>query len=100
MASVSQVCKNDVYKDVGGNHHFQFVFSSFVKVRLSCSVQSNSPLYLEELVSVSDVFTLETSVEGKINVVFAIMKTSRLVLFVELKLKDYILGIVSKSSKY
>ena len=96
MATVSQICKNDVYKDVGGKNHFQFVFSSFVKVRLSCSVQSNSPLYLDELVSVSDVFTLETSVEGKINVVFAIMKTSRLVLFVELKLKDYILGIFSK----
>ena len=79
MATVSQVCKNDVYKDVGGKNHFQYVFSSFVKVRLSCSVQIDSPLYLDKLVSVSDVFTLKTSIEGKISVVFAVMKTSRLV---------------------
>ena len=78
MATVSQVCKNDIYKDVGGKYHFQYVFSSFVKVRLSCSVQIDSPLYLDELVSVSDVFTLKTSIEGKINVVFAVMKASRL----------------------
>ena len=78
MATVSQVCKNDVYKDVGASSRFQFVFSSFVKVRLNCSVQSNPPLYLDQVVSVTEVFVLDTATEGKQNVVFATMKSSRL----------------------
>ena len=78
MATVSQVCKNDAYKDVGASSRFQFVFSSFVKVRLSCSVDANPPLYLDQLVSVSELFALDTVVEGRQNVVFATMKSSRL----------------------
>ena len=79
MASVAQVCKSDIYKDVGASNYFQFVFSSFIKVRLSCSIQSNPPLYFDEVVSVSEIFTLETATEGSQRVVFAVMKSSRFV---------------------
>ena len=81
MATVAQVCKNDVYKDVGASNRFQFVFSSFIKVRLNCSIQANPPLYLDEIISVSDIFTLETANEGKQKVVFAVMHSSRFVHF-------------------
>ena len=81
MATVAQVCKNDVYKYVGSSHRFPYVFSSFIKVRLSCSIQSNPPLYFDEVVSVSEIFTLETATEGKQRVVFAVMNSSKLVDF-------------------
>jgi len=76
MATVAQVCKNDVYKDVGSSNSFQFVFSSFVKVRLNCSIPSNPLLYLDEVVHVSDIVTLETATEGTQEVVFATMKST------------------------
>ena len=78
MATVSQVCKNDAYKDVGASSRYQFVFSSFVKVRLSCSIDANPPLYLDQLVSVTEVIALDTVVEGRQKIVFATMKSSRL----------------------
>ena len=85
MATVAQVCKSDIYKDVGAsNLYFQFIFSSFIKVRLSCSIQSNPPLYLDEVVSVSEIFALETATEGSQRVVFAVMKSSRFVKILEL----------------
>ena len=83
MATVSQVCKNDVYKDVGASNRFQFVFSSFVKTRLNCSIQSNPPLYLDRVLSVSDVINMKTSSGGNHDVVFATMKSSRYVLKVQ-----------------
>ena len=81
MATVAQVCKNDVYKDVGASNRFQFVFSSFIKVRLNCSIQANPPFYFDQVISVSDIFTLETATEGKQKVVFAVMNSSRFVQF-------------------
>ena len=108
MATVAQVCKNDVYKDVGGSHRFQFVFSSFIKVRLNCSIQANPRLYFDEIVSVSDIFTLETATEGKQKVVFAVMNSSKfvnfLVYFIKklFKICDYLLTkyfFIIKASK-
>ena len=81
MATVAQICKNDVYKDVGSSHRFQYVFSSFIKVRLTCSTQSNPPLYFDEVVSVSEMFTLETATEGEQRVVFAVMNSSKFEIF-------------------
>ena len=90
MATVAQVCKNDVYKYVGSSHRFPYVFSSFIKVRLSCSIQSNPPLYFDEVVSVSEIFTLETATEGKQRVVFAVMNSLK---FVDFSYRLYYLAL-------
>ena len=89
MATVAQVCKNDVYTDVGAStDYFQFKFSSFVKTRLNCYLDGRSNLYFDRVVSVSEVIQVETENEGKQSVVFAIMESYRCLLFNNIILKS------------
>ena len=88
MASVAQVCKNDVYKDVGANFEFQYKFSSFVKTRLNCYIKGRPNLYFDRLVSVTEVMEIETASEGKQSVVFAVMESYRCLLFMITTLKS------------
>jgi len=67
LPRVAQVCKNDF-------GHENLFFTSLFKSRLNCSLTGNSPLYFDDLRSVSDVITMTSKDGDVIQVVMAVMQ--------------------------